>query len=343
MGLYEFIIKDKAGNTIATLDSARNRSWEVYLNRSGSASFNVNLSDPKLNQDTLLLGSKELYIYRDGVLVWGGELSYSRSNLITGEMLVTAKGFFDLLSKKITGTSASPRTFSSTDLSQIAWTLIDEAQTGSNASFGITQGTLATSRNADRSYEYKTVKEAIEGLTNLNIQQGIDFEIDANKQFSTFYPQKGTQKGDIVFEYGRNIIDLGETLDATDMANQVIVLGEGQGSELITVTRDSGGSTQTDYKIRQKTVSFKDVNQTATLNDHGDKELSLRQTQQQIVSLKTKGDLDPQVGSYVVGDSVRVIARFGFMNIDSFFRIYGIKVKVSDQDEEEIELIFNPQ
>lgn len=343
MGLYEFLIKDKNGNTLAVLDSARNRSWEVYLNRTGAASFTVNLADSKINQDLLLLGNKELYIYRNGILVWGGELVYSRSELPSGDIVVTAKGFFDLLSKKLVGTAASPRVFSNTDLSTIAWTIINEAQTGTNASFGITQGNLATSRPGDRTYEYKTVKEAIEDLSNLVWDNALDFEIDPNKQFSTFYPKKGTQKSDIVFEYGRNILSFTEALDATDMANEVIVLGEGQGSEMITVTRDSGGTIQADYKIRQKTISHKDANQTSTLQSHGDKELALRQIQQQIISLKTKGNLDPQLGSYVVGDFVRVKAQFGYMNIDTFFRVYGIKIKISDQDEEDIDVIFNPQ
>lgn len=342
MGLYEFIIKDKSGNILASLDSARSRSWEIYLNRAGAASFTVSLVDSKINQDLLLLGNKELYIYRSGTLVWGGELVNSRSNLPSGDIQVTAKGFLDLLSKKFIGTAASPRVFTNTDLSTILSTIISEVQTGTNASFGLVSGSLATSRNADRSYEYKNVKEAIEGLSNLNIINGIDFEFDAQKQFSTFYPKKGRDRDDIVFEYGRNIISFSESLDASDMANQIIVLGEGQGTEMFTSTRDANAGIQSAYKIRQKVISFKDVNKTATLNDHGDLELSNNQTQKQIISLTTKGNLEPGLGSYVVGDSVRVIVRFGYMNINSLFRVYGIKVRISDEDDEDIELIFNP-
>lgn len=342
MGLYEFIIKDKAGNILASLDSARNRSWEVYLNRAGSASFTLHLADSKINQDLLLLGSKELYIYRNNTLVWGGELVTSKSDLPSGDIQITAKGFLDLLSKKFIGSAASPRVFTNTDLSTIMSTIISEVQTGTNASFGLVFGVLATSRNADRSYEYKNAKEAIEGLSNLNIKNGIDFEFDAQKQFSTFYPKKGRDRNDIVFEYGNNVISFSESLDASDMANQIIVLGEGQGTELITSTRNAPSGIQSGYKIRQKVVSFKDVNSTATLDDHGDQELSNNQTQKQIISLKTKGNLEPGLGSYAIGDSVRVIVKYGYMNIDSLFRIYGIRVRITDEDDEDIELVFNP-
>lgn len=345
MSIYEFIIKDKAGNVLATLDGAKGRGFNIYLNKSGDASFNISPTDPKLTPDLLLLGSKELYIYRKGTLVWGGELQYRRTdyNETSENVTVTAKGFFDLLTKKITGTSASPRVFSNTDLSTIAWTLINEAQTGINASFGIQQGALATSRNADRSYEYKTLKDAIEGLSNLNVQNGFDFEIDANKQFSTYYPTKGRQRADIVYELGKNILSFSEIQDATEMANEIIVLGAGQGVDLITVTRDSVDPTiQGNYKIRQKTVSYKDDSQIATLNDNGDKELSNTQVQQQILSLKTRGDLDPVFGSFSIGDSIHVIIKYGITQIDSYFRVYGIKVKISDEDLEDVELIFNP-
>lgn len=342
MGLYEFIIKDKAENILTSLDTVRNRAWEVYLNRAGSASFALHLAHPKVNQDLLLLGNKELYIYRNGTLVWGGELINSRSELPSGNVQIIAKGFLDLLSKKYIGTSASPRVFSNTDLSTILSTIISEVQTGTNSSFGLTSGSLATSRNADRSYEYKNVKEAIEGLSNLNIIDGVDFEFDAQKQFSTFYPKKGRTRDDIVFEYGKNIISFSESLDASGMANEVIVLGEGQGTEMTTATRDASFDIQSSYKIRQKVISLKDINKVSTLNDHGDQELTENQTQKQIVSLKTKGNLEPGIGSYAVGDSVRVIVKYGYMNIDSYFRIYGIRVQISDEDDEDIELIFNP-
>lgn len=344
MGLYEFIIKDKSGNVVASLDSATQRSFEVYLNKSGSAGFTISPTDPKVTQDLLLLGNKELYIYRAGTLVWGGELGYRKTDVADGRegIMVTAKGFFDLLSKKIIGSAATPKIYTNTDAGQIAWDIINTVQTGTNASFGISAGSIPASVNRDRTYEFKNVKDAIEGLSSLNINNGFDFEIDANKQFSVFYPRKGLDKSDLVFEYGKNILSFSETLDATDMANEILVLGSGNGSEMITSVRDSNATTQSQYKIRQKVLSFKDVIETATLNDNGDKELALRQVQQQIISLKTKGNLEPFYGSYVVGDSVRVKINYGIISIDTLFRIYGIKVKISDEDDEDIELVFNP-
>jgi len=198
MSLYEFVIKDKNGKALATLDSAFSRSFSTYLNKSGDAHFSLSIYDAKVTQEMLQLGNKELYIYRANTLLWGGELLYSRSDMSreTQKIDVSAKGFFDLLSKRYVGTAANPRVFTNTDLADIAWTIINESQSQTDGDFGITQGTHPTTRDADRTYEYKNVKEAIEGLSNLNVQNGFDFEVGPNKKFSVFYPVRGSLRKD---------------------------------------------------------------------------------------------------------------------------------------------------
>lgn len=342
--LYEFIIKDKSGNTLASLDSTRSRSFDRYLNKTGSAQFTISVDDPKLYTDLLLLGDKELYIYRAGVLVWGGELCNRQTsiNADTREATITAKGFFDLLSKKIVGTAITPRVFTNTDAGTIASTLITESQTGTNASVGITIGSITASKNRDRTLDsWKTVKEVIESMCSLNIKDGFDFEVAPNKQFNVYYP-KGSTKTNIVFEYGVNIIGLSESMDATEMANEVIAIGNGQGPATLVSTQDANSTIQGQYKIRQKTVSFKDIITQATLDDHALAELAQTQIQSQIIGITTKGDLSPGYGSYDIGDTVRVRITTSLFAIDANYRIYGIKVNISDEDEETIDITFNP-
>ena len=78
-----------------------------------------------------------------------------------------------------------------------------------------------------------------------------------------------------------------------------------------------------------------------TLDDHGDKELAQKSAQQQIIGLKTKGNLSPTFGSYAVGDSPRVIVNYGFTAIDDYYRMYGIETAISDEDDEGITLLFS--
>lgn len=344
MALYEFIIKDKAGNILASLDGARDRHFEIYLNKTGSAGFNISPKDVGLTRALLQAGHKELYIYRKGTVVWGGEIVYWRADVGTDteNVRVAAKGFLDLLDRRFVGTANSPREFTATDSSDIAWTIINESQTLTNGDFGITRGADPTTVNRDRAYIYKNLKDAIEGLSNNNIQGGFDFDIDANKKFNVYYPSKGRQLDSAVFEWGVNIVSFYEIQDATEMANEAIVLGQGEGSSMVTTTRDSAANIQETYKLRQAVLNHKDVSNTSTLETHGDRFLDDHEVQNQIVGVTIKGDMAPSFGSYQVGDFVRVKIDYGLVKVDSYFRIYGITVNVSDNDDETIQLIFNP-
>jgi hypothetical protein len=344
MGLYDFRIKNKLGQTLATLEGATGRSFGTYLNKAGEARFSLSPTDPKLTGDLLLLGSKELTIYRAGTLVWGGELCYSRLDLSREDerMELAAKGYLDLLGKRVVGTASTPRVFENTDLVTIARTLVDETQLQPDGDFGITLGLNPTSRPADRSdYYYTNLLEAIEGLSNEKVTNGIDFEITPDKKFNCYYPTKGRELPEIVFEWGVNITSFWETLDATELANQVIVLGAGEGSSMATATRNASDYLQETYKLRQSVISEKTITGTETLEKHGDRELAEKQTHRQIIGVTVKGNVSPGFGSYAVGDRVRVKVRRGITNIDAFYRIYGIYVSITDKDEETITVIFN--
>lgn len=346
MSLYEFQIIDKDGNILATLDGAMDRFFSIYLNKPGEARFTLSPTDTKLTRDLLLLGHKELHIRRAGKLVWGGELLTSRTTLNAQSETIefAAKGYLDLLSKRVVGTTAgSPVTYTDEDISQIAHDLVTDTQVLTNGDFGITSGLNPTSRNGDRTFEFKNLYEdALMGLSNNNVQNGLDFEITPDKKFNTYYPKKGRQLDSVVFEWGVNIEEFTLLESAVEMANQVIVLGSGEGSSMLTATRNAATKVQETYRLRQKLLYHKDVVKEDTLTEHGDAELAEHTFQSQVSTIRTRGDLPPVFGSYAVGDSVRVKVNRGLVRVDSFQRIYGIEVKVGKEDEEGISLIFNP-
>lgn len=346
MGLYDFIIKDKNGSTLANLTGAKDRWWVKELNAPGEAGFSISASDPNISADILRPGQKELYIYRRGVLIWGGEIQTRRSDIGTegdGTITVTAKGFLELLSKKLVGTIASPETYTGKDLSDIAEDLRAASQTGTDADLGITSGALAVSRDADRTYKFETVKDALIGLTNSRVQNGIDINVAPDKQLSTFYPSKGRDLEDVVFEYGVNITSYFYIDDATELANQIIVIGEDDGPSTPVVTRDAPAYLQdetTGYGIRQDKISRSNVTETSTLEEWGDRELAKRQQGKQIVGINVKGNLNPAPESYDVGDRARVRIKHGIDDVDALTRINTISCRITDNDEEDINIQF---
>lgn len=338
--LYDFVIVTKDGAVVNRLTGVTERAFSVYLNKAGDAKFVLQPTDPTVSGNDLLLGNKDLRIYRGGTLVWGGELVYVRTDLSTDSerLEVSAKGYLDLLSKRVIGTAADPVSYADQDLAGIARDLV---ATYAGDWFAI--GTEPTSRTADRTdMQYKNLKEAIDELGNDHIEDGIDYEITADKVFNTYYPQKGRQLAEVVFEWGVNIDYVFVIDDATQMANEAIVLGAGDGTAMVTATRDSVASVQDVYGLRQAVLSYKDVTEQATLESHGDAELAAYQFPTRIVGVRTKGNLDPAFGSYSVGDFVRVKIDRGLIQLDGYYRIYGIDVQITDNDEETITLTFNP-
>jgi hypothetical protein len=220
---------------------------------------------------------------------------------------------------------------------------VTDTQALTNGDFGITAGLTPIGRPADRTYEFKNLYEdALMGLSNNNVQNGLDFEVTPDKKFNLYYPTKGRQLTSVVFSWGVNITDFTLIQSAVEMTNQVIVLGSGEGNSMLTTTRNAATRIQETYRLRQKLLYHKDVVKVATLIEHGDAELSENSFQSTVVAIKTRGDLAPGFGSYEVGDSVRVKIERGIVSVDSFYRIYGIEVKPGKEDQEEITLIFNP-
>ena len=263
---------------------------------------------------------RELYIYdEDDNLIYGGyisDLQFSRGNSEEGNMEVASKGFFSLLNKRFTN---SLREYASEDLSDIAWDLINYTQGLTYGNFGITRGTDPTTRNAQRTYKYKKICDAILAMSNAETQNGFDFEITNNKVFNVYYPAKGTQRKNIVFEDENNILNYSIRKPFIDsMANQVIVFGEGFGEDSIVEVRDAENAFKNAFYLLQDAVSEKDVRVAETLQEKGDKYLSQNKYPQPSVSITCDYEVI-NYNEFSLGDWVKLkIANWG---INALYRV----------------------
>src|SRR3989344_1394903 len=149
-----------------------------------------------------------------------------------------AVGFFNLLAKRRT---INKRVFVSTDAGDIAWTLIDESQQSDlpYSDFGITQGLITTSVDRDRTFRFANIKEEITKMSNNNLYNGFDFEIDNLDRFNVFYPTKGSQRPNLVLDE-QNTLAWGVRKPLImSLTNKVYVLGEGFNDDVLFVTRQS--------------------------------------------------------------------------------------------------------
>lgn len=272
-------------------------------------------------------GFREIWVEKDGTKVYYGVISdYSVSKDSQGVLKITVAsvGFYSLLAKRRT---ADKRVFASTDAGAIAWTLIDESQTGDpNGDLGITQGTIQTSVDRDRTFRFASLKEEIWQMSNANLKNGFDFEIDNNKVFNVYYAQKGSQRPDIFFDEKNIISYIFRKPLVTNLTNRVYVLGGGFNDDVIYETRNSSSDYRSTFGLLEDVLSSRNVEETATLQDKGDR--FLLENQSPIVQITiTHPDGEPDIEDYDIGDSVRI--RLTEMNIiDEWRRIYKRTVRV---------------
>lgn len=265
-------------------------------------------------------GYREVEIYdQDDVLVYSGFVDETTGNAGSGEegnVTVTSRGFFSLLEKRYTGANDF---FENVDAGQIAWSLIETTQAKPFGDFGITEGVIEANKNRQRTFQYNTIKEAIQGMTSDNVKDGFEFDIDVNKVFNVFYPEKGETRENIIFDSSLNIDNW--TVRKTGilgMANHVIVFGQGQGDGMIVVEEDAEDIYKEPFFLLEAGLSDKDNGDIDLLTDKGKKYLASYKYPQKFVSFSTFYN-SPPFTNYQVGDWVRV--RIAEEGIDDMLRI----------------------
>ena len=273
-------------------------------------------------------GLREVSIEKDGTKIYLGvitDFNLQKDNRGTVKMDIASVGFFSLLIKRRTG---SKRLFTNTDAGQIAKILIDESQTSDPpfSDFGITFGTIQASVNRDRTFRFANVKQEITQLSNNNLKNGFDFDIDNNKVFNVFFPQKGSNRPNLVLD-NQNILSWGIRKPLVlSLANKVHVIGAGFDDNVLFVTRNSPNDYKATFKLLEEALADRLIITAETLNDKGDRFLS--DNQAPILGLTlTHLDGQPNILDYEVGDSLKVnIEELGIVN--TFKRVFRRTLKI---------------
>jgi len=244
------------------------------------------------------------------------DLTFSRGEDDKGNIQLASKGFFSLLGKRYTN---SLRTYSAEDASDITWDLITYTQALDYGDLGITRGANPTTSDHDRTYRYKSIKEAIEKLSNDSITNGIDFDVDNNKAFNVYYPEKGDYRRNIILQEDFNILTYAiRKKFIGDMTNQIIVFGQGQDENMPVEVRDAADVYKNNFFLLQDTLSEKDVIVPATLQAKGDAYLESYKYPQKLINITARYD-NPDITTFSTGDRLRLI--IPSYAVDNYFRL----------------------
>jgi hypothetical protein len=350
--LYTIELYTPAGVRLADISGlCVTRTYTVRRNRAEDIYLTLNLKKAQQLAQRLGIGFYQLFatgitevrITRGSRPMVGGQLQYVHPRLAAdgATLELRASGFLDRLGK-VYLEAADTRSFTTTDMGQIAWSFIDQAQDKSHSNLGITQGTIQTSRNITDTWEpySSSLKDIVIGLTErLN---GIDFEFTPDKVFNVYYPGVGTDKTELLLSYPGNITSIGLPQDATTLANVVYVRGSGNGDVQLLETRQDADS-QASYSRREQILDFPSISVVATLQEKGDETLRLYATPMTIPVVVLDGTKEPFLGSYWIGDRVRFAVdtdRYpAFAVLDGqTWRINEIACSIDESDHEAITL-----
>lgn len=345
MSEYKYILWDFRTGLKEILPEALNRSYSYQLNRAGKASFTLPLTVERLQRFPLYIGVTRLLIYREDKLIWAGviwEVSEDAGD-DDGNVNVQCVEIFHILSEK----RYTSNTYTSTDAGQIAWGLINTTQGLTGGNLGLTQGTIQVTQNRDRTYFDEKIGEKIIQLTE--VINGFDFEITPSIKVNTLgvfnvYSKRGSTLNTFRLEYGEglknNIQSWSRKRTLSDMFNSVIVEGDGLGDARLTST-ETDTALITSVGLLEGRVQEKSINQQTTLDSRADEFIRVRKTEQPLYDITVNNAYD-DFGLYDVGDIVPVRIKYGYVDINTTMRIYGIDVQVSDTGEEIIKLTISP-
>lgn len=227
-----------------------------------------------------MLGSvlTDIWIERDGVKIFLGAITklYIDPDFNTKLVLkVVAVDYFGLLAKRIVGVPVT--TYTSTDAGEIAWDLIDDSQNSNTpySDWGITEGSIATSVNRDRTFRFDKIYDAIRKLSSDEVKNGFDFEITPAKEFNVYYPTKGQSRPNLIFT-PENASDWSwEKPLLLEMTNKVHVVGQGFNDDVVYATRNAINAYKEPFGLLESVLSERDVILQATLESKGDRLLEL--------------------------------------------------------------------
>lgn len=313
------------------------------LNATPAATYSiVNPSDLTFD------GSRAVYVERDGVVLWGGLLWTAQGSVGANSLSVNGEGFWSYFRRRFIRETL---TFSAStdDQMDIARALVDYAQGVAYGDIGLdTSDTNVSGVKRDRTYygfERKNVAEAVEQLAA--VDNGFDFRVDTTNAsgsivsyFRTSYPTTG-RVTDHVFEVGSNVEVLDFTLDGTSVVNTVDAVGAGEGEDLLIATA-TDPSTLLTRPLLEAVLSHTDVREETTLTGHATLRLIRGKAAIQSLKVEVLPGSVPGLGSYVVGDRVRVRGSYGYLDVDGFFRIVTIGVAVDSTGSERVTLDLVP-
>ena len=294
----------------------------------------------RVTLSTLQPASTGLWVLRDGVPLWGGILWGFTADLSRGTLRVSGQDFFSYYSRRRIGQTMS---WTSKDQFTIFEDIIDYCQAVGGGDIGtVVSYTALSGVERDRTYLANEQHNVAEALTQLaQVDNGFDFSVDytgsqasgLGHTLTLSYPRRGRNTG-VIFDTAKNVQLLNWKQDGLRIANSLTAVGSGDAdNQLLAPTSDPG--LLVSYPLLEDVTVYSDVTVMSTLIDHAAQDLRARRTSVEEIEIEVRvDDLDGALGTIVTGDTVRMRASHGFIQLDQLMRVMSRRVSIDENGHE---------
>ena len=242
-----------------------------------------------------------------------------------------------------TGSNSTMIQFTGVDQFRIVEDLVAHMQSISGGNLGITVAYDALSGvTRDRTYhvgDRKKIGEAIEELSN--VQNGFDWALEVGGTVDNLthtlrlhHPMRGRQTGYVLsWDGGTTMLGMTVHESSRNRAQAFFAVGAGEGTRQITASVQDPNLLGV-LPLVEASGSWVDVSVQATLDAHAARELQLNKRASIIPSFTLNPAAEPRWGTYITGDTVRVVVDDGWVQIDGFCRIIGRSITVDEDGQE---------
>jgi hypothetical protein len=343
---YSAVLQNLAsGRIVAELPISAAKATRA-LNAPGSVGVTLPLEliKPVISASDVEERRNAIFLLRDDVVVGDGIIEAQDADVKANGLQLDCLGWHNYVRNLFLKQTIE---WDTEDQTLIAKWLIDYASSKSGALRFGTSNVVASGRQRKRTYydyERRPIGKIIDDLSA--VIDGFHFRYQSARgdtgyttEFVTSYPATGRETN-IVLEMGGNVELLSRTGDGGSMANSVEAIGSGQGIEApieAAIDVDMLASTP----LWEAVETYSDVIESATLREKAQRRLALGRNPIRIPKLRIGADSDPQLGSYLPGDRVRVRGEYGLLTVDDEFLIQQIDISV-DPGSEHIDLSVVP-
>lgn len=307
----------RSGVTLETIPLASVTMSRV-LNAAGTfrGSFHLDMSG-RANSD--LVGATDPgkcfeVAEREGVPVWGGIITSRTYQSQAKSVQFTARSFEYYAEKRKILTDFS-MTNEQRNIFRQLWIDVQATSEGNinvtvPSSFTTVVSKTLTMLGTDR----KSYANAMEALADGD--NGFDWSIDVgknsdgsyNRTLRIGYPVLGnTDPNSIQFEYPGVILNYWATDNLTNAGTHITIIGEGEGSTMLTSTYTHSDMVSTNWLRYDLDIAKKFLNNQAAVDEHAITEGQKRKAPLTVIKAQVKGELEPQFGSYGLGDACTLI------------------------------------